>query len=406
MAALLLMPLDLSAAEYRLSPGDVLSFAIAGAPDMHQDVTIDVTGSASLPLIGEVQAAGKTIEVVRGIVRNAMSAKQFRQHGAGSTQGETEVIWPDQVVLSVSEYRPVYLNGDVAKPGEQKFRPGMTVRQALSLAGGYDILRFRMDNPFLETAELRGASEAAWVDFAREQARLWRIRIELGTLATDARLDLQGVPLSAGLLADIRQNETDSLKTLSTELQNQRTHLDALLVQSDTDIASMTKRHDTEATGAEDDSTELKRVTDLNRAGTLPLVRVVEARRIALLSATAALQSEVEIQRAKTEREVTRRKRENLEETTRKDLLAAEGDSQAKLGVLQTRIQALNEKMLYAGALKTQLARGTGGTPDLVLFRAGQPPAMVAEDAELQPGDTVEVALKLEHATSAVSAMR
>ena len=42
------------------------------------------------------------------------------------------------------EQRPVYLNGDVSRPGEQRYRLGLTVRQTIALAGGYDIMRFRM----------------------------------------------------------------------------------------------------------------------------------------------------------------------------------------------------------------------------------------------------------------------
>jgi polysaccharide export outer membrane protein len=42
------------------------------------------------------------------------------------------------------EQRPVYLNGDVSRPGEQRYRLGLTVRQAIALAGGYHIMRFRM----------------------------------------------------------------------------------------------------------------------------------------------------------------------------------------------------------------------------------------------------------------------
>ena len=42
------------------------------------------------------------------------------------------------VVATVVEYRPIYVNGDVSKPGEHPFRPQMTVRQAVALSGGYD----------------------------------------------------------------------------------------------------------------------------------------------------------------------------------------------------------------------------------------------------------------------------
>jgi polysaccharide export outer membrane protein len=67
------------------------------------------------------------------------------------------------------------VNGDVAKPGQQTFRAGLTVRQALTLAGGY-VMRFRAKDPFLESADLRSEYMSLWTDFAREQIRISRCR--------------------------------------------------------------------------------------------------------------------------------------------------------------------------------------------------------------------------------------
>lgn len=394
------------AAEYRLRTGDVLELAVAGAPDLRQRAAVGLDGSVSLPLIGEVEASGRTVAEVRTEVRARAARKEFRQRATSSRGVEPDAIAPDEVTLTVAEYRPVYLNGDVAKPGEYRFVPGLTVRKALSLAGGYDILRFRMDNPFLQAADLRAAYEAAWLDYAREEARLSRVRTEMRPAGTpDGRPSEKAeapegrpFPISRAVLAGIRDNEAKTLQERQDDERKQRTHLSSLLAQNDVNIATLVRRHDTEESGTRYDEDEFKRIEDLYRKGTLPMIRVAEARRVMLLSATQALQSGVELERAKTERETTRRQLETLGSGRRIELLAVEQEGQTKLAAIRARIQGIAEKMLYTGALKTQLARGTGGTPDLALFREGGG-GPIGLDSELQPGDVVEVALKIENAT-------
>lgn len=401
-----------TATEYNLSSGDVLDFSVAGAPDLHLRAPVGLDGSVSLPLIGEVAAAGRPVSEVRADVRARVARKEFRQRSTSSTRVEADAIGPEEVTLSVAEYRPVYLNGDVAKPGAFKFEPGLTIRQALSLAGGYDILRFRMENPFLEAADLRGAYESAWIDFAREQARLGRVRIELRPDGkTDAKADAKPdaadadapLPVSPAVLTQIRDVETKTLRLRQEDDRKQRGHLGSLLAQNDVNIATLLRRFDAEDNGTKSDEEELRRVEELYKKGTLPMTRVVETRRVALLSATQALQSSVALERAKTERETTRRQLESLDDRRRMELLQMQQDAQTKLATLRSRIQAIGEKLLYTGALKTQLARGTGGRPDLVLFRGGRAGIPVSEDAALQPGDVVEVALRIENATGGVS---
>jgi polysaccharide biosynthesis/export protein len=385
-------PRTASADDYKLSAGDVLEFSVAGAPDLQRKVSIGLEGTVSLPLIGEAPAAGVSIAQLRAEVRKLISQKEYRPHENYGGHQNSDVLWPDQITINVAEYRPIYLNGDVSKPGEQKFHPGMTIRQALSLAGGYDILRFRMDNPFLEAAELRSAYESAWIDYAREQARLARLRSELDAKAAAADSEA-ATPLPAELATRIRDAEQNYRRLHEGDFAKQRDHLKSLIDQQDVNIAALTTRHDTEKDGVQYDETEFKRIESLYKLGTLPMARVAEARRIMLLSATQALQSMVELERAKTERELTRRQSESLVDNRRMELTQSIQDSQTKLAALRTRIQALSEKLVYVGALKTQLARGTGGHPSLVLFRTGQPGKSVGEEAVLQPGDVVEVAL-------------
>ena len=87
------------------------------------------------------------------------------------------VIDPEEITVDIAEYRPVYVSGDVSKPGELAFRLGMTVRQAVALAGGYDLLRFRADrDPIMQVADLRSEYETLWTEFGRAQVRIWRVR--------------------------------------------------------------------------------------------------------------------------------------------------------------------------------------------------------------------------------------
>jgi polysaccharide export outer membrane protein len=79
---------------------------------------------------------------------------------------------PDEIAVVVV-YRPVIVDGDVAKPGEQAFRPSMTVREAIALSGGYDALRVGH-----AAADLRADSASFWIEFAIQSSRLWRLKTD------------------------------------------------------------------------------------------------------------------------------------------------------------------------------------------------------------------------------------
>ena len=71
-------------------------------------------------------------------------------------------------MATVAEYRPVYVNGDVSKPGEYPYRPTTTARQVVALAGGYDIMHIRMNNPYLEVGRLE---KRVWIALDRVRQR-------------------------------------------------------------------------------------------------------------------------------------------------------------------------------------------------------------------------------------------
>ena len=112
-------PVDLSA--YRLGIGDRVRVAVFGEPDLSLDGDIDGTGHLSYPLLGRVPALRKTADdLARDIAK-------------GLSNGY--LINPD-VRVAVIQYRPIYLTGQVARPGAYPYTVGLTVEKAVALAGG------------------------------------------------------------------------------------------------------------------------------------------------------------------------------------------------------------------------------------------------------------------------------
>jgi polysaccharide biosynthesis/export protein len=107
---------------YEVQPSDVLQVSVWKEPDLTQQVVVRPDGAFSFPLVGEVNAVGKTVEELRRELVQAL----------------TRVI-PDVVVtVSVLEIRgnKIYVIGQVNQPGEFIVNPRVDVMQALSLAGG------------------------------------------------------------------------------------------------------------------------------------------------------------------------------------------------------------------------------------------------------------------------------
>jgi polysaccharide export outer membrane protein len=108
---------------YRLGPGDRLRIITYGEESLTGTFNVDDSGNVALPLIGAVQADGRTPE-------------QLADDIAQKLRDQHQLANPD-VTVSVTKYRPIYILGEVAKPGEYPFEPGMTLLSAVSVAGGF-----------------------------------------------------------------------------------------------------------------------------------------------------------------------------------------------------------------------------------------------------------------------------
>ncbi len=108
---------------YRLSTDDEISVTVFNEPDMSiEKIKVDTNGTISIPLLGQVNVKGLTVVEVEQKLLTLLVNGYLKK--------------PD-VTISISEYRPFYINGEVKQPGSYPYRRDLTIEKAVALAGGF-----------------------------------------------------------------------------------------------------------------------------------------------------------------------------------------------------------------------------------------------------------------------------
>jgi polysaccharide biosynthesis/export protein len=382
--------------EYHLATGDVIEISVARIPELQRRVPINVDGSISFPLVGTVEVAGLSLSQAQAKLQGLLANNVF-ETAAPNRQNKAVVITPGEVTVTVAEYRPVYVDGDVSKPGEYPYRLPMTARQAIALSGGYDTLRFRMHDPFFDLADLKSEYETLWIEFAKERAHVWRVKSELGESKAPDNKPLAGVPLPDSEIAEIIRVETETRSANQTDQQKEKEFLRRAIEQASDQIGTLSQQQQEEEQGVKSDEDELQRDLDLSKRGMVISQRVTDARRAVLLSSTRKLQTDVELMQLKKQQDELKRKLEQLDDRRRIELLGELQEASAKLNAIFAKLKGVEDKMEYTGLLRSQLSNGEMGGPEIAIVRKSENGAqrLVAnEDSELQPGDTIEVSLR------------
>jgi polysaccharide biosynthesis/export protein len=381
-----------NAGEYQLRAGDTIDIFAAGVPELKQRLTLDVDGHITLPLAGVVHASGSTIAELREKVSSAARAA-LQQLLPGTVQGAIE---PNDIAVNVVEYSPVYVNGDVAKPGEQRFRPELTVRQAVALAGGYEVMRYHLIDPVIQSADLQADYETYWTEQAREQARLARLNAELNNEVEMGEPAVDRGPIPHQLASDLVNNETQQLSLWNANNNNEIAFLNRAIKNATDQLAELTEQRGKEKEGVEADSAELQKLAMFQEKGDVTSNRVVDARRAMLLSSTRLLQTEEQIIQITREKEGYLRRIERLNEENKLDILKQIQESKIKLAALNARISATADKLVYASTMRSQLPLSRAGLPTVLIVRRTNETLNridATEDTTLEPGDVVEISL-------------
>ncbi|HXG03855.1 MAG TPA: polysaccharide biosynthesis/export family protein [Candidatus Binatia bacterium] len=122
---------------YRIEPGDTLLIKYPFHPEMDQETVVRPDGTISASGVGALPAAGLTATELAEELK-ARTANRLRD--------------PD-ITVSISKYgeRPVYVGGEVGRPGMLVYRKGLTPLQAIVAAGGF-LPSARLDSVILVRA--------------------------------------------------------------------------------------------------------------------------------------------------------------------------------------------------------------------------------------------------------------
>jgi polysaccharide biosynthesis/export protein len=396
LGAALLFSLTPANAEYRLHSGDTIEISVARLPELKQRAPVQLDGTISFPLLGTLTVAKLSPAEVQAKVQAILATKVFRQRTSDGRENPV-TIEPDEVTATVVEYRPIYVNGDVSKPGEETYRPSMTVRQAIALAGGYDVVRLRMNNPILESADLKAEYESLWTEYAKEQAHVWRLKTELGQETPLDERSLLDVPISRLTAQEIVKVEAENLKARQTDQQAERTFLQRGIAEADEQIKILAQQQKTEEDGNQADIEEFERAKELFSRGNLTNLRVSDARRAMLLSSIQKLQTTSQLLQTKRQKDDLARQLDRLDGQRRSDMLRELQEATVGLSKIRFKLQSTGEKLQYTSLAKSQLARGFGNKPAITVVRNGDKGVenlVASENFELQPGDVVEISLR------------
>lgn len=107
---------------YALDTGDVVRVSVYGEAELSKSYRVDDAGALALPLIGSVSVRGKTTQMAAAEITAALAAGYIRE---------------PSVAVEIEAYRPFFIQGAVKTGGQFAYVYGMTVRAAISTAGGF-----------------------------------------------------------------------------------------------------------------------------------------------------------------------------------------------------------------------------------------------------------------------------
>lgn len=385
-------------ADYRLTIGDVVEISVRGFPDLRQRSAVELNGEVSLPLAGRIRVNGMTIAEAQASIKRLVTARPLGQRSPDGRENFT-VIAADDVNVAVAEYRPVYVLGDVGKPGELPFRPGLTARQAIALAGGFDIMRYRLVNPFTESADMKGQHDMLWTELASVRAHIGRLQAEMDGRTVLTRAAFVGIPLDAEFIDRVYETASETLKRRTEDLEKEREHLAFSVHQAKQKVESIASILRVEEDGFKEDKREYAELVEYNKRGTVSLARIMELRRVQSTSSARVLQTRILLDQAKRELSEAQRGLDRFEHTRRTELLKELQEANVGARTLQARLSANNEKLVHTSLLKSRLVRGPGAKATISVYRSSRNTRKMIEGEEdtlLLPGDTVEIALRNE----------
>ncbi len=379
-----LLGTNLARAEgYALDTGDVVRVLVFGEAAYPLEVVVDDRGSIALPLLGDVRARGLTTAALSQNIRNAYQQRKL--------------ILDPYVKVEIGQYRPFFISGAVAHPGSYPFQPGITIRHALALAGGFRPTTTGETVPALQIADLRSERANLMIEEYRLKVRLARLNAESKLVDSFAVPTDPPVELGQGLIDEIIATEKAQLTARLTAFRDDISYLEASLARLKKEAETLAGAKDERQQTVKSQLEELEGVRVLRQKGLITNTNVMALERA---------QNNYRLDLAQFEMQQTRLQQDllNMESELRKkhqdhasQLISDTQETQVQLAKLASQLRYLSDKLLFVfeyGEHRT--IEELQGSVKILIFRRGQKTGQEVaadEDTDVNAGDVIEVSV-------------
>lgn len=386
--------LDSTKGSYVLGPQDRLMIRVhtlrknAGEiyswPALNGEFSVGADGSVSLPILGEVKAAGETTATLAEVI-----GRTFKQ--------TADLAETPSASVEVVQYRPFFVVGAVQQPGKYDFQPGLTVLQAVSTAQG--ILRaIDLSGVEREIVTVRGSLRALWAERIPLEAKLARLSAEIS--------DAQSVTYPSELVehaSDPRAERAMKDEALRFEARRQalKSELEAIdrsktfLAQ---ELASLHLKSETIDRLVEMSRKELEVVNELIVKGL-----TVTPRQLAAENSRANIESnrlDIQVARLRAQQSLASADRDLVEIRARyrKEALDDTAITRSRLDQIAEQVRML-ERLLHNAEMRSPGFSDDGGDPqptyEVTRITPSGPVTWAATDGDaISAGDVLRVSVR------------
>ncbi|UYZ09044.1 polysaccharide biosynthesis/export family protein [Agrobacterium salinitolerans] len=204
------LPAAADGTEYKVATGDVLTISVYGDPGLTGLFPVSADGTIGYPLLGNVNVIDQTVNEI-----GARISRDLARHVANRS-----------VAVAVKEYAPIFVVGDVQKPGKYEYRPGMFVLELFALGGGLRESNTQRDTSGIQLIAAQQEYEDMSMQLLSQDIRRVRLEAELNDTEFEYKGDEIGLVRDRAALEKIVASETSLFRLRLSAQQDEKTNLE------------------------------------------------------------------------------------------------------------------------------------------------------------------------------------
>ena len=360
-----------AASEPVIGVGDTVEISVLGMPDLQKRAIVNESGMISYPLLGTIKAEGYSQEQLR------QSLVDQLVNGA--------LLKDPKIAVEIVARPPVYVTGDVMKPGPQPYIPNMTIRGSIALAGGVMPAGFQGSLNATGPGDTKSQIETLSFDFIRQRAHLLRLEAESTGQATVEFDTFPNLPVSEEVTSKLNALERQDFETRRAQTIQEKAYLRLMIDKVNEQLSALALRRKTQEDSIRDREDELVKFKGLADRGIVVQGRVQDEQRSILVLKDGFYDSVGSEAQATRLLEEYKHKLYTIDQERRLSVIKELQDSYIATAAIESRL-ATTQKVVASGR--------PDPTETIVIFRRkdGAQVRIEADEAsDVLPGDIIEI---------------